>query len=378
MIFIRNEWGEDMYITQKNELNDSTNGGIVYISVSESANDSQEIIDFKDELSSMGYKYFLNVINKNNINDISFLQQSKYMMSRGIYGIVVLDDQIINDPDLLKAAMFECGFLQNSGKLLMINKLSQESFKKFNELPIRQHQLSSIDEVLKKMRSYIVLPLDLFENKDIDKYSAERIFYIKFIANLDIRYGSIRKILERFNDDDEESNITYDDVLRYLSESIRTGLTFICFGKKDHLTNEKLWPYKDEMKVINKEFPVRSCFNRVQAFAKDLEVKDGVNANEDTDVVASLVLEFVVPNHKVIGTSFQPFFEVIPSGGITSDEIIEILVSDGVDKDDIRDINHKKIYFPFSGKGAYYTTDNFDDPDLQKKYGKKICFFYPK
>ena len=347
-----------MYITLKEEFKENKNS-FIYISVYEKDIDKYQ--SFIDEIKIEGFNYFLFVKNEINVNNKYLVEQSIEMLKKSDIGILILDDNLIFNSELYRYTILEAGILIDK-TLMICSDLSNDGVKKFMESPIRDIELSNRKMILKAIEEHLFLPTDLFKNQDIDAYTRNRIFYDRFIVMLDIRYKIINKLYKRLNRVEE---VTLKETFDKFSESVKTGTTFISFGKKSHLDNPYLWPYYEELKPLEIDFPVRHVVNKIMVMPKGIE-----DENEDEDVVATIKMEFIVPNNNLMGASFQPFFEV---DGINPDLLIEALVDDGISIDDIRKYDNR-IYFPINCNDM--TTEVLDE--LKEKYGNNCCFIYPK
>lgn len=359
-----------MYIAHREEIKDELGDITVYISVTESK--ASLVESFINDIKLEGFKVHVFVKNSSNFENLHLVNHANEMLLKADVGIIVLDDLCLTDQKMNEFTMYEAGILISKKLYLFNADLSKEAIDLFSKSPIRDVQLSNQKSIISALGKYITLPRNLFNDKEVDLYAKDRIFYIKFLVMMDIRYASVKKIfkrLSRINDDITEEG----QALSMLEDSMTTGVTVIFFGRKDHLTNDSIWPYKAEMKILERDFPVRSVLNKVKVFKKSFEEE-----NEDQDVVATMKLEFVVPNHEILGVSFQAFFQ-LEETEILPNDIINILVADGIPRDNITVHEHgemTRVYYPLYVDNNRRVIEAIDE--MKEKYGPMSNYFYPK
>lgn len=359
-----------MFLASKREIRNPGKRLLLYISLNESK--LEECREFLDELDKYGFNYYLYVKSKENLDNDFLVEKSIYNCLKADVGIIVLDDETLNDPQMYNYTMHEAGVLIGKKLMLYNGGLSLESLNLFSKSPIRDVQLASKENIIEAVKNFITLPLNIFKDESIDCYTRNRIFYVKFVVMLDLRYNSLLKIYERLSK--VRDDITLNDVYTMLEESVMTGIRVLHFGQKISFENIGYWPYHQEMKRLDLDFPLRSMFSKIKTFKK-IECGEKV---DPTDLVGSIKMEFVVPNNEILGVSFLPFFE-IQDNDITPSDLVTILVDDGLKKEQIvkKIVDDKvRVYFPLNIEDGRLFYDAKDD--VKEEYSETVNYFYPK
>lgn len=145
------------------------------------------------------------------------------------------------------------------------------------------------------------------------------------------------------------------------------------FGKLQLLNRGDFWPYFDEMNDLLIDFPVKSVVNKIKILKKEFE-----DNNEDSDVVATIKMEFIIPNNEVLGATFKPYFQ-IDNNEIKPNDIIELLRDDDVTEESIcvvKENSKRRIYYSMNVDEK--RLENELRTDLEEIYGKMSNYVYPK
>lgn len=360
-----------MYITLKEEIKDASKDLFYFISVAKAS--SEKILFFLSELDSRGIRYFLSLKCEENLNNPVYLKLCEENIKRASVAIMILDDVMICTPEFLNLTMYECGIVTASAKKIYLvdNGISAKAMNEiFVQLPINSMQLSNFTDVVATIDKYRTLPKNLFEKREINEYANGRIFYIRMIVMMDIRFGSLKKIYDRFSG---YGDVTMKDILDELEQDISTGLTFMHFEKEERRNHVCLWAYRDETVTVCRDFPVRNAFNKIKVFNSSFQ-----NKSKDTDVVATLKMEFILPNNEMLGTTFKPFLQ-IDDNTIMSNDLINMLLDDGVSMDTIKVVKVGgvvRVYYPLN-LGNHNMECDIND-ELSLKYGKTANYVFPK
>jgi len=360
-----------LYIALRDEIREYSKENRYYISVT--SNLLPSINHYINELESRGIKYYLSVKSKDNLSNVFFTRMCEQNIKKSGKAILLLDDETLNDKESYNFAMYESGLIMSEEKtLFLVNYMSKEVINTlFINSPIKNAQLSTFEGVFKEVDKFIMLPKNLFNNQKIDAYSSKRIFYIKLLTMLDIRYGGLKKIYERLKE--RESDIEISDVFSMLEESVSTGVKLMHFGKLQLLNRGDFWPYFDEMNDLLIDFPVKSVVNKIKILKKEFE-----DNNEDSDVVATIKMEFIIPNNEVLGATFKPYFQ-IDNNEIKPNDIIELLRDDDVTEESIcvvKENSKRRIYYSMNVDEK--RLENELRTDLEEIYGKMSNYVYPK
>lgn len=364
-----------MFISSKREIRDASDDALYYIGVARASADKAAA--FLDALRMRGIKYFLSLKMRENLENPVYLDLCDENIKRASAAVIVLDDAMLSDPDFLAITMYECGLVMagNSAgrkKLFLIDggispKLMSEVF---NHLPVRSVQLSTFDAVVAVIDEYRVLPKNFFD-LDTNRFSNPRIFYVQMDVMMQIRYGSLKRVCDRYQDEDE---VTVDEILDDLEKYVSTGLTFFHFEKEEHRDHPSLWPYRKEMAIVCRDFPVRNVFNKVKLCSFSAITVE----TDPSDIVATLKMEFIFPNNEVLGTTFKPFMQV-EGNKLVAEDLAMMLTDDGVRAETVKKVRE-------NGKTRVYYPLNVDDrrlecevsEELAQKYGRKANYVFPK
>ena len=358
-----------MHIAHKEEIHDATRDVLYYISVSEKS--KLKIRPYLNELYARGLEYFLAVKSKNDLENPVMMRLCEENIKKASVAIFVLDDEMMAVPEFLNLTLFECGVISSCQKevYLVNNSTDKEKFiAAFNELPIREMQLTSFEAVIEDIDSRRTLPQNLFAEKAVNEYANERIFYIRMLISLDIHYGSLEKIYNRL-----EGGETMEYILERIQRDVSAGLTFFHFEKAERRGHACMWPYRDEMQTLCLDFPVRNSFPKLKLCKMSFE-----DENEETDIVATYQLELVLPNNELLGSSFKPFL-MVGNSIILASDLEDMLVREDVARDAIKVVKQdrvKRVYFPLSVNG--HNLDCEIDEKLLENYGKTCNYVFPK
>lgn len=361
-----------MYITAKDEIKSTGKEIQVYISI-DSVKEGKYRTLFED-LKMRGIGFYVMKKNPEILANDFFVKMSLEYATKASIGIVLLDDDVISSDELYGFSMLECGILLTKKLFLLKGEFNATSMDIFQKSPVRDVQMSNPDEIVEAIDKYLTLPKNIFRCREIDQFAQNRISYIRFLLLIDCRYSTINKIYQRLRNILDDFSL--DDTYALLEKSISTGLTLFHFGKKDHMTKPIFWPYMDETKLLMIDFPVRSALNKIHMYNKENgELRDDI---DDNDIISSMKMEFIIPNHELLGVSFQAFIQ-IEDNTILPKDIKSFLLADGIKEEYIHVIkkNDKaRIYFPIILAEDQMKMENIDY--LKEEYGEVCSYFYPK
>ncbi len=361
-----------MYIALRKEIKNRNNNNLLFVSFSKE--EAENLSDFIDVIKSKGINYFLAIHSNDNIYNPIYAMLCNDNLFKAKSGLIILDDNTLFNQDYFNMVMYESGVILGQSKNLYVlnNNISKDGMEKYIKSPINIVQLTNKEKVIEAIDKSEYLPKNLFSDDEVNKYSKDRIFYISLLVMMDIKLGTVKKIQKRLNTILDEE-ISYKDALKSLEDSLSTGVTVLNFGKSEIFKSPGLWPYEKETEILEKDFPVRSAFNKIKVFKSDFN-----NAEGDTDIVATIKMEFIIPNNEVLGVSFKPFFQ-IEDNSIIPNDVIELLVSDGLNKESIKVMPHNdnyRIYYTMNCDNGSMNCDIIES--LKNKYSQTCNFIYPK
>lgn len=366
-----------MYLASKQEIKDDREKVNVFISVDKNGYD--KVNDLIQDISDMGLSYSIIIHDENNISNELYGEYVLQNIKKANNVIIAINASSMSNQAYLNASMLEAGYSLGLGKKVYI--MDDGSVKDvqniFNGLPINHSQLSDYKNILKDIENKQTLPKVLFNDPSIDKYVKNRIFYISLLVMLDIRYGEIEFIRDRLEQDD------FEKVYEILESSIKVGTTVLHFGGYRSTDAPEIWPFKEETRDLLLDYPVRSSLSKIKIFKSfNNESLDkgnsGNNSNENTDIIGTIKMELLIPNHDLLGVSFKPFIEIVENN-ITSNDIKALLRSDGIDEESIFVKKHEnkiRVYYSIRSNDNRLVSDL--DENLVSEYGKTCNYVFPK
>ncbi|HEY8363930.1 MAG TPA: hypothetical protein VIK84_00030 [Haloplasmataceae bacterium] len=363
-----------MYLVLKEEIKDDLNRIFVYISATISDKDTVE--QLCDYLANNDFEYYVSYKNEDYVTDDMFANLCREKIKDCSCAIMFLNNDIIQNSSLYNFFIFEAGLLQgyNKGFYPFLNVTSLSEIDKYlNKSPIRNVQMTNdIKQIFSELNNYNILDKNIYKNDLVDKHSRKRIRYVKLVVMLEIKYFILKSIYQRIAEIADLDNEF--EVLNFFEKDLVIGARVIRFGREDMLKAERYWPYEDEMVLLEEDYPKNNLVNRLK-IVKQMENRGEINDNE---VSAIAKIEFIVPNHDVLGVSFKPYIDLKQSV-ITPNDIISILNSNDVKDQDIvktKMSNHFRFYFNLDLSDEQMVTVLGEDE--QKKYGHSCNYLFPK
>lgn len=366
-----------MYLASKQEIKDDREKVNVFISIDKKGYD--KIKELIQDISDIGLSYSIIIHDENNISNDLYGEYVFQNIKKASNVIIAINSDAMSKQEYLNASMLEAGYAIGLGKkvYIMDDGTVKDVQNIFNGLPINHSQLSDYKNILKDIENKQTLPKVLFNNPSIDKYVKNRIFYISLLVMMDIRFGEIDFIRKRLGEDN------FEKVYETLETSIKVGTTVLHFGGCRSYDSPEIWPFKEETNDLLLDYPVRSALSKIKIF-KSFNNENTNNSsidsslNEDTDIIGTIKMELLIPNHDLLGVSFKPFIEIIDNN-ITANDIKALLKSDGVDEESIFVKKHGdniRVYYSISANDNRLVSEL--DENLVNEYGKTCNYVFPK
>jgi hypothetical protein len=262
----------------------------------------------------------------------------------------------------------------------------EDSMRNFlQDKPIAYVQGASNAEDLLKSVKKLNLAVELyFKNPEIDKYVIRHIKHVRITVIMNIRRNTLRGIWESpsWNKDQDQGEDYIKSMTDALFEDLKTGATVMRFGKQEVLSHPAYMPYINEGGMI--------YFNSPAQYDKTTKPKP-VNENEsanveqtENEIVTTIRMEFTIPVHEILGTTFKPFLSLSIRSIWKLEHIVELVHADNdagglFDPDTIkafRDKNENKIYFLLPLDKNKCVVDAGDE--ARERYGRQSNFIFPK
>jgi hypothetical protein len=168
-----------------------------------------------------------------------------------------------------------------------------------------------------------------------------------------------------------------DEFVDWIKTSIACGTDVLSFGTEETFTNNTRY-YENEASLNGYEFRLKLTGKRNYYFKNNEEPK------KDDDIIGTILMEFLVPVHKLLGVNFKCFVscmemqsnEIDASEKETyNDSNVDILdalfKSNFGERNDVH-IEKEKLYFCFD----FNKKDDYKSPD--EKYGALVDYLYPQ
>ncbi len=161
---------------------------------------------------------------------------------------------------------------------------------------------------------------NLYESESVKRFAGSRISYGSIKVSFDIvekSFRTVQQIILR----DQQVNISDNELDALIRKCIVGKVHLLSFG-----TREKMVPqykiYEDEIDITPVDFPENFVCSKSYFVNKPDEIKR-------TGVHAVLVVEFIVPIHKLLGVYFKPYITIVDDARDSYDlneaEMLELL-----------------------------------------------------
>ena len=238
-----------------------------------------------------------------------------------------------------------------------------------NGTPLLQSNIIKIDEIEETLnKNYkAVISNNVFYNADtvdqanLNRYTRDRIEYRRLEVSLEVTEENFNKALDLLNmKGNQKSREDFIDLLR---DDALCGAKLVSFGSEERLTTNLL-PYKEEMDILNVDYPNPDAFTCMHVFSEDKECKNGI--------MGRYKFEIILPIHKLLGINFKTYIK--GKNTLTSNVIKQLFASNFNDKSDVFESN-RALYFCISA----YDEETFPiHPELQEKLGNYCDYLYPQ
>ena len=218
-----------------------------------------------------------------------------------------------------------------------------------------------------------------FKPEKLNESLNDRLVYRRIHTSFDITLRDYKaaKALYKANEGKRATGAKMDqEFIKWLNNSIVCGTDVLSFGSPVTFTNNTV-QYEKEADLKGYEFRIRLTANR------NFFIKNNDNAKAPCDVIGNLIMEFLIPVHKLLGVNFKCFLSFVDAqsserkaneeetNNACNREILETLLRSNFTK--VHDVygKNEKLYFCFD----FNDSKEHAAPD---GFGTKVDYLYPQ
>ena len=233
--------------------------------------------------------------------------------------VVVLSKAFFDERNttLQNITWYEIGNMLGMGKKIVLY-FSDIERSEVNDLlhrtPVRQIQgCHTFEDLLGFISKCNIMENLFYENAEINKYAARRIFYVKLTTVFNVFRSNIATMREHINRFEPEEKSEKEVLDAFLSELV-CGCTVSRFNRRSEL-GKAFAPYIDETEIIPKDFPVNFKYSKPQL----------LEYSSANDIYATVKSDFILPVHALLGVDFKPFIAIKKRSKFKMDHLLELL-----------------------------------------------------
>lgn len=373
--------------------------------------DAGEVQDIKDWLQSQGYDYEDNAISPAKLLKSSYCDIYNALLKNcGLYIFPITNNFNEKFRPRINVILYQAGFLEASSRNRIYPYIcksyrdakkaedarvaSGEDISKdpcklidLEQLPLRDLErvlsITSLDEKFKESDHKHISVYDYIKKNKPYKANATDKKINASTVSLFQRFISYRKLTVHFDITENDINNciinassrlleTEKGVISWLGDGIQCGTRIFAFGNESTITNSTR-PYEEESRIdkdIALTIPNGRCF-----FIKNTD-----DEYTKTKIRGTLVTEFIIPVHKLLGVYYKCFIRGINTTNPNAREeqwgqaLENLLASSFTDKNDAtRD--YTDIYFCFETQNSAEKKYKISIP---KVYGKLSNYMHPQ
>lgn len=272
-------------------------------------NDEEMCEPLFNKLLEKGIKFEKNALDQATLGADDYQSSIYNLISESACYVVAGSQSLFENDDFVRLIMFQAGYAEDSIKLSKIqpNGIRQkvifinidENFNVADAIkgtPYDNSQninkIVDIDSLIETLeKSFVLEKYDFYEDKTINTYVTERMKYHRICININLCID----ILKKFEPSLDEAKI------KNRLKGLESGVKLLQFG---HGTpNMDFFIFENEYKIAKEYQFFPSRFSSLRNRTSVTCIKD----NDGRVVRATLSLEFIIPIHLPLGTSYKSF-----------------------------------------------------------------------
>jgi hypothetical protein len=345
-----------------------------------------------EPLRAQGFAARLVLHEPEHCQSLPFVNELRALMAESRCGIMVFSRALLQEQyrPCHQMLFYEYGLLEGQGAQvypLLLDATANELKPIFSEKPLANVQgVADLAQICEQLQALHQPRECYFANPELNNLVLERVRHVQLTVIVDIWRSVLLDIWTAAPKLWAREKTAYDQdveqlMLDKLFEHLRLGVQVLRFGKQETFVQEAFAPYLPESVAI--EFDSPAQFDKTIE-PKRMEYEHEIQAAGATDIIArTLKLEFVVPVHDVLGTSYMPYLEIKLRSPWKIEHLKQLLIQSGrglaggivLNPEDCMSQECSEVYRLYFLLPA--PTVDVDEP-LRAHYGRRCNFIYPK
>ena len=342
-------------------------------------------------LERRGYRCILLEQTAEACQEFHYLNSVKEKIIKAQCGIIVLSEALMNENNnsCLQSIFYEYGIMESKDISVfpyILNLTPEHCEELFQGKPFSYIQgAQQIERIFAGVDALKLSKEDYFDDYELNQLVLERIKYVRITSTINIKRETLLQIWSDNENgwEEQEADFNHENMLymiNKLCEELRVGALVVRFGKDATLSQDCFSPYIEESKRILYDSPAK--YEKIIT-PKWIEQSAKFDVSGPNDIVTTMKLEFLVPVHDILGTSYIPYISAKKTSRWKPVHLLKVIKDSYPSAEDSKavDLAEAKTMKAEKENILYFLlpapTTNME-VDLSDTYGRKCNFIYPQ